>query len=57
MLGLFPGRENVNLLSDSNIMNLLLKINVGRGKSPNVVILEWFDCRWEGGEVGRWKGG
>ena len=46
----------MNLLSNSNIMNLLLKINVGRGKRPNVVILEWFDCRWEGGEVGRWKG-
>ena len=46
----------MNLLSNSNIMNLLLKINVGRGKRPNVVILEWFDCRWEGGEVGSWKG-
>ena len=32
-----------------------VKNNVRRHKRPNVVILECFICRWEGGEVGRWK--
>ena len=36
-------------------MNFLLKINVGRDRRSNVVVLECFNCRWEGVEVGRWK--
>ena len=37
-------------------MNLLLKVKVGRDGGSNVVNLEWFNCQWECGEVGRRKG-
>ena len=30
-----------------------VKNNVGRDRRSNVVILECFVCRWEGGEVGK----
>ena len=36
-------------------MNLLLKINVGRDRRSNAVILEYFNCWWVSGEVGRWE--
>ena len=48
----FPGMENMNLLFNSDIVNLLLKTNVGRDRRTNVVILDCFNCWWEGGEVG-----
>ena len=35
-------------------MNLLLKANVGRNRRSIVVILDCFNCWWEGGEVERW---
>ena len=28
----------------------------GRDKRANIVILECFNCGWEGGEVRRWEG-
>ena len=40
----------MNLLFNSDIMNLLLKTNVRQ-------ILECFNCRWEVGEVGKVGGG
>ena len=36
-------------------MNLLLKINVWGDRRSNAVILEYFNCWWVGGEVGRWE--
>ena len=51
----------MNLLFNSDIMNLLLK-----NRRPNVVILEFFNCRWGCGEAGKmrkveywcgWEGG
>ena len=48
----FPGGENMNLFFNSDIVNLLLKTNVRTKKACDVVILECFNCRWEGGEVG-----
>ena len=38
-----------------DIVNPLLKTNVGRERRCNVVILECFNCCWEGGEVERWE--
>ena len=38
----------MNLLFNSDIMNLLLK-----NRKPNVVILEFFNCRWGCGEAGK----
>ena len=35
----FPGRENVNLLFSSDIVNHLLKTSMERGRKPNFVIL------------------
>ena len=51
----------MNLLFNSDIMNLLLK-----NRRPNVVLLEFFNCRWGCGEAGKmgkvkcwcgWEGG
>ena len=39
----------------SDIVSFLLKTNVVRKINCNVVILEYFNCCWEGGEVGRWE--
>lgn len=51
----FPGEEDIKncLLQNSNYMSLMLKTNLGRDRRPDVVILECFNCRWEGGEVER----
>ena len=35
----FPGRENVNLLFSSDIVNHLLKTSMERGRKRNFVIL------------------
>ena len=48
----FLGTGNMNLLFNSDIVNLLLKTNVGRERRTNVAILDCFNCWWEGGEVG-----
>ena len=48
----FLGTENMNLLFNSDIVNLLLKTNVGRERRTNVAILDCFNCWWDGGEVG-----
>ena len=48
----FPGTENMNLLFNSDIVNLLLKTNVGRERRANVAILDCFNYWWKGGEVG-----
>ena len=34
----FLGGENMDLLSNSDIVNILLKTNVGRNRTPNFVI-------------------
>lgn len=39
----------------SDIVSFLLKTNVVRKRRCNVVILEYFNCCWEGGEVERWE--
>ena len=48
----FLREENINSLFNSDIVNILLKTNVGT-KKANVVIFDCFNCRWEGGEVGK----
>ena len=42
----------MDLLFNSDIVNLLLKTNVGE-RRPSVAILQCYHCRWEGGEVGK----
>ena len=37
-----------------DIVNLLLENNEEKDRRPSVVILECFNCQWEGSEVGRW---
>ena len=46
----FPGGENVNLLFNSDIVNLLLKFNEGRSKRV-------FFSVWNAFIVGGWVGG
>ena len=36
-------------------MKVLSKVNEGRDRRSNVVILRFFNFRWEGDEVGRWE--
>ena len=36
-------------------MKVLSKVNKGRDRRPNVVILRFFNFRWEGDEVARWE--
>ena len=48
----FPEMENMNLLFNSDNVNILLKTNVGRERRTNDVILDCFNCWWEGGDVG-----
>ena len=52
----FLREENINLLFNSDIVNILLKTNV-RTKKANVVIFECFNCRWEVVKLGRWEDG
>ena len=34
----FPGEQNIDLLFNSDIENLLLKVNGGRDRRPNFVV-------------------
>ena len=47
----FPVRENMHLLSDSDIVNLLLKTNGGRNRGPNLVIFVFCSTLIIGGCV------
>ena len=51
---LFLRRGNISSLQ--NYVIVKVKNNVGRDRRPNVVILECFVCRWEGGEEGKVAG-
>ena len=52
----FPERQNMNLLFDSDIVNLLLKTSRVRNRRPSCYFcnLECFNCQWVGcGDVGQ----
>ena len=50
----FSERQNMNLLFDSDTVNLLLKTNGVRNRRPSFVNLECFNCQWVGcGGVGQ----
>ena len=49
----FPRRGNNKLTSKLCYCEGYVKNNVGRDRRPNVVMLECFVCRWEGGEAGK----
>ena len=49
----FPGGQNMNLLFHSDIVNLLLKANGGRGRKPDFVIF----VDWSALIVVGWGGG
>ena len=50
---LLLGGKNMNLLFSSNNVNLLLKTSVGEREDLMFFFLECFNCRWEGGKVGK----
>ena len=52
--GSFPGRGEHDLLCNSDVVNLLLKSNLGRGR-PNFAILECSNYRWENDAAGSWE--
>ena len=50
-----PRRGSISLLQNYVIVKIMLKTMWGE-RRPNVVILEYFVCRWEGGEAEKVEG-